>query len=225
MAGYPVLGKQDLDAQQRAFWDELTLGPRGFYTGGEEAERLPDLYNAWLQFPAFGKLMTDLGSAVRANDALPGKLRELVVLTTSALLGASVEFDFHVPFAKGEGLSDALIEALRAKREPPVGDEAERIAHAVNVQLLQGGSLTAETRREALAAFGPDGVMLLVANVTLYAATAWTTNVARVALAEDFGHHGQRFLRTVFLVAADENNVPPGTGSLSSLQRQPLLRR
>ena len=98
MAGYPVLGKDALDAEQRAFWDELTLGPRGFYTGGAEAERLPDLYNAWLQFPVFGKLMIDLGGAVRASPALPGKLRELVVLTTSAMLGAMVEFDFHVPF-------------------------------------------------------------------------------------------------------------------------------
>jgi 4-carboxymuconolactone decarboxylase len=186
MAGYPVLGREGLDAEQRAFWDELTLGPRGFYTGGAEAERLPDLYNAWLQFPAFGKLMIDLGGAVRANPALPGKLRELVVLTTSAKLGAWVEFDFHVPFARGEGLSDALIEALRERREPPFGDEAERIAHAVNMQLLAGGCLTSETRREALGQFGPDGVMLLVANVTLYAATAWTTNIARVKLAEDF---------------------------------------
>lgn len=186
MAGYPVLGKDGLNDEQRALWDELTTGPRGFYTGGAEAERLPDLYNAWLQFPAFGKLMIDLGSAVRANRALPGRLRELVVLTTSARLGAMVEFDFHVPFARSEGLSDGLIDALRAGREPEFGDEAERIAHSVNVQLLQCGALSDETRREALAAFGPDGVMLLVANVTLYVATAYTTNIARVQLAEDF---------------------------------------
>ena len=78
MTGYPVLGKDALDAEQRAFWDELTLGPRGFYTGGAEAERLPDLYNAWLQFPAFGKLMIDLGGAVRASPALPKRARRAV---------------------------------------------------------------------------------------------------------------------------------------------------
>ncbi len=186
MEGYPVLGKVGLDAEQRAFWDELTLGPRGFYTGGAEAERLPDLYNAWLQFPAFGKLMIDLGGAVRANQALPGKLRELVVLTTSARLGALVEFNFHVPFAQAEGLSEALIQAIREGSEPPFGDEAERIAYAVNMQLLRGGALDPATHAEAMAAFGPRGVMLLVANVTLYVATAYTSNIARVQLAEDF---------------------------------------
>lgn len=186
MERFPVLSKADLDERQRALWDELTLGPRGFYTGGAEAERLPDLYNAWLQFPEFGKLMVDLGGAVRANTALPGKLRELVVLTTSAKLGAMVEFDFHVPFAENEGLSPALIEALRHKQEPPFGDDSERIAWQVNVQLLRGGALDHETREEAIGAFGYDGLMLLIANVTLYVATAYTTNVARVKLAEDF---------------------------------------
>lgn len=187
MERYPVLAKQDLDEKQRALWDELTLGPRGFYTGGAEAKRLPDLYNAWLQFPEFGKLMIDLGQAVRENKALPGKLRELVVLTTSARLGAMVEFDFHVPFAENEGMSAALIAALRANSAaPPFAEEAERIAWQVNVELLQGGALAHETREQAIAAFGYDGLMLLIANVTLYVATAYTTNVARVKLAEDF---------------------------------------
>lgn len=186
MESYPVLAKIELDEKQRALWDELTLGPRGFYTGGAEATRLPDLYNAWLQFPEFGKLMIDLGAAVRANTALPGKLRELVVLVTSAKLGAMVEFDFHVPFALSEGLSEELVEAVRGGTVPPFGDEAERIAFAVNVQLLGSGALDQTTRKEAIAAFGHDGLMLLIANITLYFATACTTNVARVKLAEDF---------------------------------------
>ena len=91
MERFPVLRKAELDAEQRTLWDELTLGPRGFYTGGPEAERLPDLYNAWLQFPEFGELMLRLGDAIRARTELPGRLRELVVLTTSAQLGARVE--------------------------------------------------------------------------------------------------------------------------------------
>ena len=45
MERFPVLSKQELDEKQRALWDELTLGPRGFYTGGEEAKRLPCLHS------------------------------------------------------------------------------------------------------------------------------------------------------------------------------------
>src|SRR5687767_8482408 len=103
----PVLRKDDLDAQQRAVWDKITLGPRGFYTGGAAAKKLPDLYNAWLQFPKFADLLLQAADEIRAQSELTGKMRELVVLTTSALLNARVEYDFHVPMAKAQGLSDA----------------------------------------------------------------------------------------------------------------------
>lgn len=186
MERFPVLKKADLDADQRKLWDELTLGPRGFYTGGPDAERLPDLYNAWLQFPEFGELMLRLGDAVRARSELPGRLRELVVLTSSAMLGARVEFDFHIPFARNEGLSDALIDAIGDGREPPFGDEVERIVYQANVQLLRTAALTPQTREEAIAVLGHRGVMQLIAVVSLYVITAYTTNVARVRLAEDF---------------------------------------
>jgi 4-carboxymuconolactone decarboxylase len=186
MERFPVLKKEELDEQQRALWDELTLGPRGFYTGGPEAERLPDLYNAWLQFPELGKVMLQLGDALRAKTELPGKLRELVVLTTSAILGARVEFDFHVPFARNEGLSDTVIEALGKGEVPSFSDDGERAVYEANVQLLRSAALTAQTRDEVVGAIGYRGLMQLIAAVTLYVVTAYTTNVARVKLAEDF---------------------------------------
>ncbi|MCB2075290.1 MAG: carboxymuconolactone decarboxylase family protein [Novosphingobium sp.] len=186
MERFPVLGRDELDADQRKLWDELTLGPRGFYTGGAEAERLPDLYNAWLQFPEFGELMIRLGDAIRATSELSGKLRELIVLTTSAILGARVEFDFHVPFAQNEGLSDELIEAIGSGETPPFADDPERIVYEANVQLLRTARLTPETREEAIEAIGYRGLMQLIAAVTLYVVTAYTTNVARVKLADDF---------------------------------------
>lgn len=192
MERFPVLGKAELDETQRALWDELTLGPRGFYTGGAEATRLPDLYNAWLQFPQFGALMIRLGEVLRTQTQLSGALRELIVLATSARLGAWVEFDFHVPFARNEGLSDALIEAIRESRDPPFADARERVVHACNVQLLQAGALAPETREAAIETLGYRGVTEVIATISLYAVTAWTTNVARVKLADDFSADPQQ---------------------------------
>ncbi|MBW8753695.1 MAG: carboxymuconolactone decarboxylase family protein [Sphingomonadales bacterium] len=192
MERFPVLKKTDLDETQRALWDELTLGPRGFYTGGAEAERLPDLYNAWLQFPEFGALMIQLGDVLRTKSKLSGRFRELIVLTTSALLGARVEFDFHVPFARNEGLSDALIEAIGAGEVPLFGDTATRVVFEANVQLLRSARLTDETREEAIEVLGYRGVTELIATVSLYVVTAYTTNVARVKLADDFSADPER---------------------------------
>jgi 4-carboxymuconolactone decarboxylase len=186
MSEFPVLKKDDLDADQRSLWDELTLGPRGFYTGGPDARRLPDLYNAWLQFPGFGRLMLRLGDEIRAVAELPGKLRELVVLTTSAALGARVEYDFHVPFARNEGLSEALIAAIAAGETPPFSEEAERIIYEANVQLLRTATLTERTREEVAGLVGHRGMVQLIAVIALYVVTAYTTNVAKVKLADDF---------------------------------------
>jgi 4-carboxymuconolactone decarboxylase len=186
MDDFPVLKKDDLDTEQRSLWDELTLGPRGFYTGGPDAKQLPDLYNAWLQFPEFGQLMLRLGDEVRRHTALPGKLRELVVLTTSALLGARVEYEFHIPFAQNEGLSDAVIAAIGEGVSPPFSDRAEQIIYEASVQLVRTATLTERTRKEVVTNIGFRGLLQLIAAVSLYVITAYTTNVAKVKLAEDF---------------------------------------
>lgn len=186
MDGFPQVTKDKLDPQQRELWDELTLGPRGFYTGGPDAQRLPDLYNAWLQFPEFGKIVLQLGDTIRARQDLSGRLRELIVLVTSAKLGATVEFDFHVPFALGEGLSQDLVDAIRDGRIPPFGDDAERLVYECNVQLLETATLEVSTREQLVALIGYPGLVQLFAVVMLYVVTAWTSNVARVKLADDF---------------------------------------
>jgi 4-carboxymuconolactone decarboxylase len=192
---FPVFAKGELDTPQRALWDKITLGPRGFYCGGPDAARVPDLYNAWLQFPEFGDLMLQLGDTLRAKSDLTGKLRELVVLTTSALLGARVEYDFHVPFAKGHGLTDAVIEAIGAGVAPEFSDEAERAIYEANIQLVRTAALTEEARAAVIRAIGYPGLMQLIAAVSLYVITAYTSNVAKVKLADDFSADAKKLER------------------------------
>lgn len=186
MDRFPVMRKAQLDERQRALWDELTLGPRGFYTGGPETAQLPDLYNAWMHLPAFGELMLRLGDTIRDDAEMPGHLRELMVLTTSAELGALVEFDFHVPFAQSQGLTPEAIAALREKRQPDFTREDERLVHRANLELLHSGALSGKTREGLLDLVGHRGAIEMIAIIGLYAVTAWTTNIACVQLAEDF---------------------------------------
>jgi 4-carboxymuconolactone decarboxylase len=186
MYEFPILKRSDLDAEQAALWDKLTLGARGFYTGGPTANRLPDLYNAWLQFPAFGQLVLQLGDEIRKPSELSGKLRELVVLTTSARLHARVEFDFHVPFARNEGLSEAVIAAIDESRAPPFSHEDERVIYEANLQFLEHATLTEATRKAVIDCIGFRGLIQLIAAISLYIIAAYTINVARVELAKNF---------------------------------------
>jgi alkylhydroperoxidase family enzyme len=186
MNEFPILTKADLDQKQMALWNELTLGPRSFYTGGADAKRLPDLYNAWLQFPEFGQLLLRLGDEIRAHTELAGKYRELVVLITSAMLGARVEYEFHVPFAQNEGLPESVIIAIGEGTVPSFLDKGERIIYEANVQFLKTATLTERVREEVIDLIGFDGMVQLIAAISLYVITAYTTNVARVKLAKDF---------------------------------------
>jgi len=204
MKKFPVLTKEDLDTAQRRFWDELTVGSRGFYTGGPDSKRLPDLYNAWMQFPEFGQLILRLADEIRARSELTGKFRELIVLTTSSLLGARVEYDFHIPFAENEGLPKSVIKAIGDGSVPEFSDKAEQIVYEANVQLVRTATLTERTREQVVSIIGYRGLVQLIAAVSIYVITAYTTNVANVELAKDFSADPSK-LKNFFA-----GNVPSG---------------
>jgi 4-carboxymuconolactone decarboxylase len=186
MGVFPILTKDALNAEQRSFWDELTLGARGFTTGGPETKKLPDLYNAWMQFPEFGQAMLRLADAIRGGAHLSGKLREMVVLTTSILLGTRLEYEFHSAHARIEGLSDGVIAAIGEGMPPPFSDEVERIVYEANVQLVRTATLTPQLREEVIGVIGYGGLMQLMAAVGLYVIVSYTTNVADIKLADNY---------------------------------------
>ena len=186
MTTFPILEKAGLDAKQKALWDELTLGPRSVITGGPGKKRMPDLFNAWLQFPEFGHLALRLADAIRANEALTHKLRELVVLTTSMLLNTRVEYDFHVPLARKNGLPEPVIAAIGRGEKPEFTDDAERIVYQANVELVRVGTLSDSTREAVVGIVGYRGLMLLIALVGMYVIVGYTSNVSDVHLLDDF---------------------------------------
>lgn len=186
MHDFPVYGKDDLSPAQQDLWQEITLGPKGFATGGPSAKHLPGLYNAWLPFPEFGLMMSRLGDEIREKGAIDGKLREMVVITTSKLLNSSLEFDVHSAFARVEGLAADVIEAIGAGQSPPFSDPSERVMYAANVELVQTGTLTDESRAAVIKLIGLPGLVHFIALVGLYVIVSYTVNIARIDLPEDF---------------------------------------
>jgi len=197
---FPKLSKGDLNPEQTELWNELTIGPRGFYTGGPDTKALPELYNSWLQFPEFGQLMLKLADAIRARPELSAKRREILVLTTSVELGCRIEYDFHSVFARHQGLSDAVIAAIGEGGDPSFDDAGDRAVYKANIELVKTGTLTDATRDAVVAAIGLPGLMQLIAAVGLYTVVAYSSNVARVEMAKDFKADGDK-LKSFF-----ENN-------------------
>lgn len=67
-----------------------------------------------LHSPAFADGWNGLLGAVRSGLSLRGDIRELVVLRIAVLNDAQYEWDSHRASASAEGLSDAVITALRS---------------------------------------------------------------------------------------------------------------
>jgi hypothetical protein len=64
--------------------------------------------------------------------------------------------------------------------------------YEANIQLLRTATINDQTRQEAIDLLGYPGLMQLIAAVTLYLVTAYTTNVARVKIANDFAADPQK---------------------------------
>jgi len=59
MSGLPLLGQEDLDADQKMLWDYILKGPRAASLSGP-IKYLPGPFNPWMQIPSFGKLAAAL---------------------------------------------------------------------------------------------------------------------------------------------------------------------
>ena len=84
------------------------------------------LYRMLLHSPPVAAGWLRYLTAIRQQCALPGDLRELVIMRVAALNGASYEADQHVPYALREGVSQAQLEALPNWESSDLFDERAR---------------------------------------------------------------------------------------------------
>jgi len=120
------------------------------------------------------------GSYLRYESGLPGKLRELAILTVARHWGASYEWNAHAPIAESEGLDAAVIEAIRAASPPPFSDSAEAAVHAFCVEVLDTRRACDATYRAALDLLDEEGLVDLVGLMGYYCLISFTLNVFEI---------------------------------------------
>jgi 4-carboxymuconolactone decarboxylase len=184
MSGLPIVGKSDLDAEQMVLWDYILNGPRGGSRIGlgESIKCLPGPFNPWMQIPSFGKLAAEMGERLRFRSVLPGKLRELAILTAGVHWKAEFEFWAHARVARAEGLPDSIIDALQTGTAVPYEDDLQRLVHAAAKDLVETGRPRSQLPEELADALGWPAVVELVALVGFYCMVSFTLNAFDVAL-------------------------------------------
>jgi 4-carboxymuconolactone decarboxylase len=181
MSRLPLVGQEDLDAEQKALWDYLLEGPRAASLSGP-IKYLPGPFNPWMQIPSFGKLAAEMGERLRFRSLLPGKLRELAILTAGAHWKAEFEFWAHARAARAEGLPDSIIDALQAGIAVPYEDDLQRLVHAAAKDLVETGRPRGNVAEELADKLGWPAVVELVALVGFYCMVSFTLNAFDVPL-------------------------------------------
>ena len=84
------------------------------------------LYRMLLHSPAVAEGWLAYLTAIRHRSALPGAIRELVIMRVAALNGAPYEADQHAPIALREGVTQAKLDALADWAGSDLFDARER---------------------------------------------------------------------------------------------------
>jgi 4-carboxymuconolactone decarboxylase len=166
----PPIPEEALTERQRAAAEELAAGPRG---------KLAGPFVPLLRSPELMARVQKLGEFLRFESALPARIKELAILVTAREWGQRYEWSFHLPLALKVGVGRDAAEAIAEGRRPDALPPDEAAAYDLLTELFATRNVADEAYAAALAAFGEEGVVELVAFGGYYGLLAMVMNTAR----------------------------------------------
>jgi 4-carboxymuconolactone decarboxylase len=160
-----------MNPAQRKVADAIMSGPRGSIQGP---------FNAWLRSPDLADRLQKVGEYIRFNTSLDKRVNEMAIIITAQYWGAQYEWFAHQPLALKAGLSSAVADAIGAGRKPEGMKDDEAIVWNFVTQLHKDHNVDDATYQAAVAKFGEQGVMDLIAVTGYYDLVSMTLNVAHV---------------------------------------------
>jgi 4-carboxymuconolactone decarboxylase len=104
------------------------------------------------------------------------RLFELMVLIVARHWTSQFEWHTHEKYAREYGISDAAIDAIRNRQTPHFDRDDEQIVYDVVSELSETKALDDATYKRALAAFGEELLVELIAAAGLYTMVAMMLN-------------------------------------------------
>lgn len=179
------LRPDELDAEQRLLRDALAHPPGRVETAPDGSLHGP--FDAMLRAPRSGAALQALGAALRYRGVLPDRVRELAILQVAAHQRSAYEWHAHAPVARGLGLPDTALEAVRTGSPVAPADPVERAAADAVAELLATGDLSDGTWAGAVRGLGEAGAVELTTLVGYYALLAMQLRVLGVGLPDRAG--------------------------------------
>lgn len=171
-----------LDPERAALHARIATGPRKAQARvplTDRRDRLVGPFGVMLFSPRIGDAVQQVGAALRFDDDLPPRLRELAVLAVAVHHRSAFEWTAHEGLAGETGLSAAQLQALLDGAVPDGLEAAEQVALDVVGALLVTRDLDDDRYAAALEVLGRDTLAALVWLTGYYAMLAGALAVFR----------------------------------------------
>jgi 4-carboxymuconolactone decarboxylase len=176
----PLPDRDALDGPGRELFDRITERRDERFIAADGRVAGPDI--AWVNAPAIGLRLISLARALRSEVSIDLRLIEVAIITTGAHHRAEFAWFSHAPMAREQGVSDAVIDAIREGRTPDFEQDDERIVHEVASQLASSSRIDDATYAEAQRMLGPQGMVELVELCGFYTLVSFVLNAFEVPL-------------------------------------------
>jgi 4-carboxymuconolactone decarboxylase len=172
----PRIAPIDMDnmtAEQKEVAAKIVSGPRGEVRGP---------FRVLMHSPKLADCVQATGAYVRFEPEIPWPQRELAILMTARHLSAQYEWYAHEKESQKAGLDQAIIDAIRHRKEPVSMSDAEREIWQFCTEILETNRVSQPTYQKVLDRHGEKGVIDLTGLIGHYHTIALTLNVFEVEI-------------------------------------------
>ena len=177
MARLPVVSRDIVPEEFGEAFDELTAATGGTITSGPGS--------ITINSPEMARRRGHLTNYLRFESTFPKRIQELAILTTARAMDCQYVWNAHAPAARREGVSDALVDAIRDQQPLPAMAADETAIVNFCQELFNNHKVDGKTFQAALDQFGRQHLVELTALMGHYAQTAFFLNAFDVELPED----------------------------------------
>lgn len=169
---------EDLTPEQRAQHERIARfrrpGPDG-QIGGP--------FDPWIRSPELAQRAVSFGNFIWERTTLDRRIVELAIIVTARFWESNVEWVAHARAARQYGVSDTVIDDVFNLRRPEAAPEDERLTVDICRTLHESHQLPPDLYERAVAAFGEQGLVEMVATIGYYTMVAMTLNTFDVPVA------------------------------------------
>lgn len=171
------LRPEELTPEQQAAHEEMAKGRRAGRDG-----QFGGPFDPWVRSPEVAKRMVGFGGFLWARTTIGRRIVELAILVTGRFWESNVEWWAHAPMALEAGVSQQTIDDIFAQRRPTNAPADEVLAHDVSRALHETHQLPQDLYDAAVATFGEQGLVELIATIGYYTTVSMTLNAFEVGL-------------------------------------------